>query len=120
LRYLDKWNDRRHQIAKYYNDNIKNDWILPMIDINVKTVWHLYVVQAQENREKIMDKLLSYNIQTLIHYPVPCHKSAAYKSFNHLSFPTTEKISNSIFSLPMGPHLDDSQVNYIVDKINKI
>jgi len=120
LKYLDQWNARRTSIAKLYIQEIKNNWALPCSVKGNKHVWHLFVVQVDGNRYNIMEKLLKKGIQTLIHYPVPCHKSGAYQNMNSLSLPITEKLSKNILSLPIGPHLKDNDVEYIVETVNKI
>ena len=76
------------------------------------------MAQVEGNRDQTIEELSNYNIQTLIHYPVPCHKAGAYSEQNHLSFPITEKLSDQIISLPIGPHLSDPQVEYVVETIN--
>ena len=58
-------------------------------------------------------------VQTIIHYPIPPHKQEAYKEWNHLSFPITERIHAEELSLPMSPTLTDEQVEYVVDCINR-
>ena len=119
LKYLDKWNQRRSDIAAFYSANIKNDWKLPEIAIDSVPAWHLYVVNVSKNRKKIMEDLENAGIRTLIHYPVPCHLSVCYKEFAHLIFSVTEELSKNIISLPIGPHLTDNQVEYVVQTINK-
>ena len=118
LRNLDQENKRRQEIATYYNQNIKNGWKLPPVISETLSAWHLYVVQVEGDRDQIIEKLSNYNIQTFIHYPVPCHKAGTYSELNHLSFPISENFSNQIISLPIGPHLSDAQVEYVVETIN--
>ena len=42
-------------------------------------------------------------------------KQLAYKKYNNLSFPITEKIHDEVLSLPMDPFLSDEGVNYVID-----
>lgn len=117
LNHLDAWNARRLDIASAYNQGIKNNWELPYFD--KESAWHLYVIKSQ-NREKDIDILKEHGVQTLIHYPIPCHQSLAYKEFNQLSFPITEKISKTSISLPIGTHLNNDQVQKIIDVANSL
>ena len=124
LKYLDEENQRRREIAQYYCDNIKNDKIiLPIPDTGYQIldtkrhVWHLFVIRTTE-REKLQQYLTDNGIQTVIHYPVPPHKQPAYKEWNDLSFPITEKIHNEVLSLPIGSHLSNEDLQIIVEKIN--
>ncbi|HHU4276829.1 TPA: DegT/DnrJ/EryC1/StrS family aminotransferase, partial [Escherichia coli] len=58
------------------------------------------------------------SIQTLIHYPHPPHKQIAYKQFNSISLPLTEKIHNEVLSLPMDPTLSEEEIQKVVNAVN--
>ena len=118
---LDEDNMRRSKIAKYYLKNIDNpNIILPQTrnEADLNHVWHLFVVRSS-NRKGLQKFLFENGIQTLIHYPIPPHKQQAYKEWNHLSFPITEKIHETVLSLPIGPHLSDLDMEHIVEVVNK-
>ena len=99
LKYLDEENAKRKEIAKYYLENINNDKII-LPKIITDSVWHLFVIRTKE-RDELQKYLAENGIQTLIHYPIPPHKQKAYKEWNNLSFPITEKLSREILSLPI-------------------
>ena len=80
-------------------------------------VWHLFVVQT-ENRYHLQEYLMENQIQTLIHYPIPPHKQKAYEEYNHLSFPITEKLHDSVLSIPISPVLSDEEVTKIISVLN--
>lgn len=124
LKYLDEENQRRREVAQYYCNNIKNEKIiLPNHSFNqpisqsLNHVWHLFVVRTKE-RNKLQNYLSDNGIQTVIHYPVPPHRQPAYKEWNHFSLPVTEKIHNEVLSLPIGSHLSDDDLEFIVNKLN--
>lgn len=132
LKYLDVENERRREIAKYYCENIKNpDIILPNKDnsslfrklsgvdghSSLSHVWHLFIIQNNK-RDKLQLYLHKKGIQTLIHYPIPPHKQLAYKDWNQLILPITEKIHQEVLSLPISPIMDESKLEYIVETIN--
>lgn len=121
LKYLDHQNLRRQEIAKRYEENITNFSIKkPLFTSNIESnVWHLYVVRCS-NRNKLKSYLENHHVQTLIHYPIPPHKQEAFKSILPLtSLPITEGIHEQCLSLPMGPHLKDNEVSYVIDIVNK-
>lgn len=120
LKYIDMETQKRRDIANYYLNNIKNDLIiLPKIFQQPNThVWHLFVVRTSK-RNELQEFLLQNNIQTLIHYPIPPHKQEAYKEWNHISFPISEKIHNEVLSLPISPLLTIDEVKYVVTIVNK-
>jgi dTDP-4-amino-4,6-dideoxygalactose transaminase len=57
-------------------------------------------------------------IDTLIHYPIPPHKQQAYKAFNGLQLPVTDAIHQEVVSLPMGPTMQQSQVEQVIAACN--
>ncbi len=119
LKYLDKDNQRRREISKYYRENIKNEKIiLPKTYNEHSHVWHVFVVRTQE-RDRFQQYLSDNGIQTIIHYPTPPHKQEAYKEWNNLSFPITEKIHKTIISLPISPVITDDEVKKVVEVVNK-
>ena len=117
LKYLDEENQKRKEIAKYYLENITNEKII-LPKIITDSVWHLFVIRIKERDE--LQKYLSENgIQTLIHYPIPPHKQKAYKEWNNLSFPITERIHNEVLSLPISPIHTKKEIFKIIDMINR-
>lgn len=135
---LDADNHRRREIAQYYINNIKNqDVILPLTNkaetglqkpepgqlnanhsfFTASHVWHLFVIRAS-NRDKLQQYLSKMGIQTIIHYPVPPHKQLAYKEWNNLILPVTEKIHNEVISLPISQVMTDEEVERVVKTIN--
>ena len=119
LKGLDKDNARRREIAKFYRKNIKNPLvILPEVKNEDSHVWHIFAVRVHD-RVKFQKYLEDNGVQTLIHYPIPPHKQEAYKEYNHLSFPITEKIYKEIISLPISPAMSDAEVKNIVEAVNK-
>lgn len=119
LKYLDDETKRRRQIAKYYLTNVDNELIsLPTVKDWNANVFHLFPVLSKE-RDALQAYLAENDIQTLIHYPIPPHKQAAYKDLNGLHLPITEVLHKSILSLPLSPVICDKDVEMIVDVINK-
>ena len=116
---LDEDNQRRIAIAKRYLSEIKNDKItLPFYDNSQNHVFHLFVVRTQ-NRTELQNYLTQNGIQSQIHYPIPPHKQKALSQWNNMSFPITEKIHDTVLSLPMSPVLTDEEVDFVVKIINQ-
>ncbi len=119
LKYIDSDNARRRQIAERYVAEIKNTTItLPQLPAAAEEhVWHLFVIRAGK-REQLQNYLQENGVQTLIHYPIPPHKQKAYKYYNNLTFPITEKIHEEVLSLPISPVMEDDEVQKIISCIN--
>lgn len=119
LSHLDTENEIRRAIAKYYIENITNHAIiLPQLPEHGKEhVWHLFVIRTTD-RDKLQQHLKDNGIQTLIHYPIPPHKQAAYPQLNGLSLPITEQIHREVISLPISPVLTAEEIQKVVDTVN--
>lgn len=133
LKYLDEDNEKRRKIAKLYRDNIKNPLItLPQVrhceaqpkqsQVNqnqeLSHVWHIFAVRTPQ-RDNFQKYLKDNGIETLIHYPTAPHKQEAYKKWNNLSLPITEKIHQEIISLPISPVMNKDEVQRVVETVNK-
>jgi dTDP-4-amino-4,6-dideoxygalactose transaminase len=122
LKYIDDWNNKRLKNANLYNRLLDGlDGItIPQIRDNVKHVFHLYVIRA-ENREALKKYLAERGVSTGIHYPAPLPLLAAYKYLNHTpsDFPVASDYMDKILSLPMFAELTVVQVEYIADAIKE-
>lgn len=117
LKVLDINNQRRIEIAMYYNEHIVHPLIiLPHVESHSYN-GHLYVIRYPE-RDQLQKYLGQYGIQTMIHYPIPPHKQKAYNQWNHLSFPITEKIHQQVLSLPISPVMPENEVEMVVQMLN--
>ncbi len=119
LKYLDKENQIRREITKYYIENINNTHILlPKHPLNDEEhVWHLFVIRHLK-RDDLKKYLEKNGVQTMIHYPIPPHKQKAYKKYNDLILPITELIHKEVLSLPMSPILDKKEQDVIIFLLN--
>lgn len=122
---LDADNQKRREIAHYYCNKIANpDIILPTINCqsaiidHFSHVWHLFVIRHAK-RDHLQKYLAGHGVQTLIHYPIPPHKQKAYKIWNQVCLPVTEKIHKEVLSLPISQIMEHTEVQKIVSLINK-
>lgn len=119
LPYLDKENERRRQIANRYltEINVKN-LVLPPTDSIHEDAWHLFVAR-HPRRQALIAFLETNGIETDIHYPSPIHKQHAFKEYQNLKLPITEKMHNEVLSLPLNPVLSDDEVSFIIRTVNQ-
>jgi len=119
LKYLDRENQVRRDIATYYCNNIKNTKInLPHNPNDNSHVWHLFVIRCKE-RDLLQHYLSQHEIQTLIHYPIPPHYQKCYNKSLNYSLPITEQIHNEVLSLPISPVMTELEIIRIVEVINR-
>ncbi|BFO65959.1 DegT/DnrJ/EryC1/StrS family aminotransferase [Chryseobacterium sp. KCF3-3] len=120
LKYINHENETRREVAKKFISGITNPKIiLPEnpADEN-EHVWHIFVIRT-ENRDALQAYLTEKGIQTIIHYPIPPHKQQAYKEYNDLSFPVTEKMHEEVLSLPISSVLEEKEIETIIKTINE-
>jgi dTDP-4-amino-4,6-dideoxygalactose transaminase len=122
LDHLDEWNHRRNLIARRYLQSLKDipGLVLPAVNELCLPVWHVFPV-LHPRRDDLRQFLSDKGIGTLVHYPIPPHLSMAYsdRDWKEGIFPITERISNTILSIPIGPHLDDQSVETVIDSIRQ-
>ncbi len=124
LRHLDEWNRRRKNCALQYKQaltSLRNNLVLPSSRVEEDHVWHLYVIRSSQ-RDALQTNLLSHGVNTLIHYPVPPHRSGAYEKLTQQknwqnAFPIADQLASSVLSIPMGPHLNDAQITAVASAI---
>lgn len=127
LKYLDRDNQRRREIAYRYVTGITSAKIvLPLQQSEIANslhnkshVWHLFIIRVADNREQLQEYLAKQGIQTLIHYPTPPHKQLAYSEWSHLNYPITELIHDQVLSLPIYPTLTNEEVDEVINMVNR-
>ncbi len=120
LKYISHENDTRREVAKRFISEINNPKIiLPENPADEKEhVWHVFVIRT-EKRDELQAHLTEKGIHTIIHYPIPPHKQEAYKEYNDLSFPITEKMHEEVLSLPISSVLEEEEIQAIIKAVNE-
>ena len=116
LRHLDNWNARRRRVATTYLEGLADtDLKLPEVPSWADPVWHLFVIRHPQ-RDRLQQRLTESGIGSLIHYPIPPHRQAAYADagFSADRFPLATALADHVLSLPMGPHLSSEQVEQVI------
>lgn len=123
LKYIDQWNDRRRELAKMYDEKLKDtSFKLPHEVPGYRHVYHLYVIETQPGkRDDLLKHLNDAGIDAKTHYPIAIHQQEGYPwgQEAHISGPLTNTESNAAtcISLPMYPELTEEELQYTVDKV---
>ena len=119
---LDADNARRAEIAARYCREITNPAIVLPLAVEcgrqLANVWHVFPVRT-ERRDEFQAYLTEKGIQTVIHYPIPPHRQPAYTEWHDLKLPITEKIHETIISLPISPVMTDDEVAEVIAAVNR-
>lgn len=116
---LDEWNERRRAIADYYLRALDDcGLVLPVVPDWAQSAWHLFVV-CHPQRDALQKHLAQSGVGTLIHYPLPPLRQAAYEGLagDKNRCPLSDKLGSQVLSLPMGPHLAMEDAAKVCDAV---
>lgn len=122
LKYLDEYSVARQSVAKLYDELLKDisGISTPKVFNKSTHVYHQYTIVLNEfiDRNKLQEYLKGKGIPSMIYYPVPLHKQKAYShNSSGDSFVVTEKLSETVLSLPMHTELTKEEQEFIVSSI---
>lgn len=119
LKYLNRWNNKRREIADYYNKELKKVKEIIVPEFRSKNhVFNQYTIRAK-NREGLKGYLEKKGIETKIYYPLALHLQPTFKYLKYKKgdFPFSEKASKEVLSLPIYPELAKKEQDFIIKSI---
>ncbi len=119
-KHLDSWNSRFRRIAETYNENLKGYLTVPEDLEYEEPVYHRYMIR-HPNRDRLQSFLDKNGIETKVNYPVPLHlqPAAAELGYKKSDFPVTEKLADTILSLPIYSEMEDEAVSFVIEKVRE-
>ncbi len=130
LKKLNDWNMRRIRIAEFYRSELNSVvsesgrpldfFTLPPSGLDSSTVWHLFVITCQ-SRNKLFTHLRESGVEVMMHYPICPNRQDAFKGHqsSKLDLPIAQSLSESVISLPIGPHLPLDSAARVVETLKK-
>lgn len=121
LRYLERWNARRREIASVYTRELGGVVKVPHVEEGNVHVFHQYTIRA-ESRDDLADYLRRKGIGVSVFYPVPLHLQRVLKEefgYREGQFPEAERAAKEVLSLPIYPEMEDWQVEYVVESVRE-
>ncbi len=122
LKKLDKFVEKRREIAKIYNEAFKNN---PYFDIPVEKEYafhsyHLYPVRLKDKTKKkeIFNKLRQNGIGIQVHY-IPVYLQPYYQNLGYKKgiCPLAEDFYEREISLPIYPKMEHRDIIYVAKKL---
>ena len=121
LKKIDEMNNKRREHAKYLSDNLKEGIITPLETKDCQPVYQMYTIKVKpEIRNIMVEELKSAGIGASVHFSPAVHQQAYYKNYQGINLPNTEKLAESIITLPMFPDLPKNDLDQIIEQSNKI
>ena len=125
LKQVDNFIKKRNNIAKIYNNSLKNlELTLPFVDNFNHSTFHLYIIRIKNrgswSQKNIFQKLIRNGINVNLHY-MPIYKHPFYKKFKfkEKNFPNAETYYQEAISLPIFPTLTVKEIKFIVKTIKE-
>lgn len=122
LKHVDTFNHNRKRSADKYIAELNGmDEIILPVKSNSGHVFHQFTIRVLNGlRDKLSEYLKKNGIDTMVYYPVPCHKLPVYNGrYNDLHLPVTEKLSAEVLSLPIGPFLKEEHQERVIRSIQE-
>ena len=124
LKKLDAMNRERRNIANTYTEELKDlDIDLPIEKENCKHVYQMYAIKLKnktaQQRDKFIQLLREKDVEASAHFTPPVHLQSFYKERFKTSLPITEKLSNSVVTLPIYPYMEQNNVIKVVDSVKQ-
>ena len=126
LKKLDKFINRRYEIAKIYDNAFKNSKYLKTIDIpdNIRSARHLYPVLLNSNlwcvKEDIYNELHAMGIGVQVHYK-PTYQFSFYKNlYGEMRLDGAEDFYRAELSLPCHQMMSDDEAKFVIANLNEL
>ncbi len=124
LKYIEKWNQQRYQVAKQYDKLLSSikDIELSKFEIDDANthIYHQYTFKVKNGKRDDLSRYLNENgVSTMIYYPIPLHllEAMEYLGYKSDDMPVTENAAAEVLSLPIYPELESKDIEFIAEKI---
>lgn len=127
MKRINKYVKRRHEIAKYYNKELKDlPLIIPWQLFNSYSSYHLYPICIKTKdtgltQRQVYNQLIKNNIGVNLHY-TPVHRHPYYENlgFKKNDFPIAEQFHREAISIPIYASLEDEKKEYVVKTLKRL
>lgn len=118
LSQLERFNSKRRKNALIYDQELKGV-LKPYVPKGCYHVYNQYTIQMIDfDRNKFQNEMLKFGIETKVYYPLPLNKLPYLK--NKFHFKNAELCSKNVLSIPIRPNLKISEIERIIESVNKI
>tara|TARA_B110000483_G_scaffold237362_1_gene311991 strand:- start:467 stop:1633 length:1167 start_codon:yes stop_codon:yes gene_type:complete len=127
MKRLDEYVKRRHEIAKYYDTELKNlPLTIPWQSPNAYSSYHLYPILIKNNldnktQKQVYNELRENEIAVNLHY-IPVHRHPYYENlgFKRNDFPIAEKFHREAISIPIYSSLIEEKQKTVIEVLKLV
>ena len=116
LNRMKEWQSKRQEIAKQYDEQLKDYVTIQPTTNGLDHNYHKYVIRLQNKKDR---DTLKDILNAKIHYDKPLSENKMYKKIEHRAdkMYISKIVSDTILSLPIHPYMTKQEVNKITDTI---
>jgi perosamine synthetase len=91
---------------------------IPEETVDKKFNWYLYTIAIRDKRDEVKNKLVQNNVGATVYYSPPVHKMPFYaQAAPEAKLPATDWCADHVLSLPVHPHVTESDVDHIANSL---
>lgn len=111
-----------NKVAERYTAELKDVVKIPEIKGGFYSSWAQYTIQleSKEQRDNLQSYLKEVRIPTMVYYPKPMHQQTAFaENKKYVECPVTERLCDTVLSLPMHPYLAAEKIETVVRAVKE-
>lgn len=101
--------------AHKYSERLKDYVKVPVVAEGFQSSWAQYTVRLEnaEQRGRVQAALKEMGIPSMVYYPLPMHCQKAFEALNPRECPVTDKLCQTVLSLPIHPYITEEQIDAV-------
>lgn len=121
LPHVEANNAARRAVAARYNAALADLDELVTPELVGGHVVHQYTVRILGGRrDAVQAELSERGIQTMVYYPVPCHRLPVLADRAHPALPEAERASAEVLSLPIWPQMTEAVQGRVIEALRDV
>lgn len=116
--------EARNKFAKMYTERLENVVKTPLVPEGYVSSWAQYtlILNSNDERDMLQEKLENAGIPTMVYYPIPLHKQPVYEGYeyNLEDLKVSERICECVLSIPMHPYLTEEIINKVCNEVERV
>jgi dTDP-4-amino-4,6-dideoxygalactose transaminase len=108
----------RNIIAQKYESGLGGALKVPVIPQDYRSSWAQYTLRNTTDRDRLIEKLGSNGVPSMIYYQTCMHNQTAFKGGYGVvesTCPIAEQLSKEVISLPMHPYMIDENIDLVIN-----
>lgn len=112
-----------NRVAQRYTERLQGLVETPVVPEGYFSSWAQYTLRLPDRatRDGLQAFLKAKGIPSLVYYVKPLHRQTAYADLgcDDRDFPVSDRLCDTVLSLPMHPYLADSEIDAVCDAIEE-